>query len=356
MKKYEASKNKTKYNDEQKEKIEDIFLVIKNLMHFYQEYMCYNFYQSIENAEIFLEKVNDDSEFGEHNKYFYLRTIKLIENLKQIKDFSNILSINIIYSLDPLDLSIFEKRNFPYLEQLILTNLRIKDISALLSCQFPVLKKLNLENNLIDNKVIEILKKISLPEITYISLYVNNITSLEIFDVIKRFSKLTSFHIGENKFDFKTDKKAFYEFPEDLEELGLTGNFDGKNIEFIEKLKLGISKLKTFYFSRNKLTNLKSLKNIKFERLYKFWAISNEITDIKEIMNIHERNDLKIINLKDNKLNNFNELFEIINYFPKLELLNVSKNNIQKEEVEEMKKRIKEKYNRDLDIKFEEKD
>ena len=38
--------------------------------------------------------------------------------------------------------------------------------------------------------------------------------------------------------------------------------------------------------SRNKITNLKSLQNIKFLRLGAFWAISNDITDIREIMNI----------------------------------------------------------------------
>ena len=336
------------YNRKKKKKIKDIFSVIKTLMKFYKEYMCYNFYRSIEYAEIFLQKLGSSFNFGEHENLVCLHKITSKNSLNKIKYFSDLLSISIMDSQIPINLSLFKNLKFPFLEELILINDKINDITPLFFCEFPALKKLNLENNLIDNKVIELLKNIDLPEITFISLYVNKITSLEIFDVLKNFEKLTSFHIGENKFDFKTDIKSFYEFPESIEELGLTGNFDGKNIEFINKLRIG--NLKTFYFSRNKLTNLKDLKGIIFKRLFKFWAISNKISDIKEIMNIQNKDNLQIINLKENSISNFNELIDIIKDFPKLEELNVSYNGIKKEEVEEMKIRIKEKCNRNVNI------
>ena len=67
-------------------------------------------------------------------------------------------------------------------------------------------------------------------------------------------------------------------------------------------------------------------------------------------MNIQNKDNLQIINLKENNISNFNELIDIIKDFPKLEELNVSYNGIKKEEVEEMKIRIKEKYNRNVNI------
>ena len=182
---------------------------------------------------------------------------------------------------------------------------------------------------------------------TFLNLFMNKITSLEIFEVIKTFKNLTTFYIGENKLDIHNNTKD-YELPEKLEILGITGNFDGEDANFIEKLK--IENLKVLYLSRNNISSLKYLKKFKFKRLEKIWAITNEITDIKEIMNINSKKYLKIINLKQNKINNFKELFNIIGDFPILEKIVLIDNNISEKEVIEMKKRIKEKYKRDLNI------
>ena len=102
--------------------------------------------------------------------------------------------------------------------------------------------------------------------------------------------------------------------------------------------------------SRNKITNLKVLQNIKFLRLKEFWAISNYITDIKEIMNIQNKECLEIINLKQNYIKNFDELFNIISYFPNLKKFILTGNDIKEIEAEEMEKKIKEKYGMDLKI------
>ena len=94
------------------------------------------------------------------------------------------------------------------------------------------------------------------------------------------------------------------------------------------------------------------MENIKFVRLQEFWAISNQITDIKQLMHIDGKQNLEIINLKDNQINNFNEFIDIVEFFPKLKKLTLTKNkiNIPESEAIEMKKRIKEIYKYDIEI------
>ena len=160
------------------------------------------------------------------------RKITTEDNLSQIKDFTDIISISIKNSKLVIDLSIFSNRNFQYLTELLLINDQISDISPLFSCEFPVLEKLDLENNYIDNTIIQFLKIKKFPKLTFLNLFINKITSLEIFEVIKTFKNLTTFYIGENKLDIHNNTKD-YELPEKLEILGITGNFDGEDANFI---------------------------------------------------------------------------------------------------------------------------
>ena len=249
-------------------------------------------------------------------------------------------------------MKIFDKTDFRNLEELILVGNNINDISFLSSNSFPQLKILNLAVNNLDSNIIPIQEKLNLLELTDLNLYKNNITDTRIFGLIKRYTKLKLFYIGENKFIFD-DSNNFYEFPKSLEEFGLTGNFEGdNNINFVQRL--GIGNLKIFYISRNKITNLKCLENIDFLRLGEFWAISNYITDIKEIAKIKNKENLWKINLKQNNIQNFNELLDIIDQFPNLKILNLNGNpKIGKKEANEMMDKIKEKFQIDLKIELD---
>ena len=313
------------------------------------------FYKSLRNGEEILKKIKENFKFGEHKETETFYKITEMNQLNKINDFEKIIGIYIKKSEHPFNLSTFENKenkNFLYLKELVLIGddkvNKIKDISPLFKCEFPVLERLNLINHEIDNTIIEKLKEKNLPKLNYLSLYVNKITSVEIFDVIQKFTKLIKFHIGENKFQINKDDNKFYKMPESLEELGLTGNFNDENAAFIQQL--GIDNLIKLYFSRNKLTNLKYLQTIKFKRIKILWVISNDITDIKEIKNIQGKEHLEILNLKENKINNFNELFDVIGSFPNLKKLILIENNINENDVKEMKRKIKENYGRDLDI------
>ena len=331
-----------------------IFRIIKSFMNNYEKYKCYKLFKSIENAKNFLEKINNNNINSETFQITYKNSLKISseEELNSQKFFSSgISSINIQYKKE-INMSIFDKTDFRNLEELILVGNNIKDISFLSSNSFPQLKILNLAVNNLDSNIIPILEKLNLLELTDLNLYKNNITDTRIFGLIKRYTKLKLFYIGENKFIFD-ESNNFYEFPKSLEEFGLTGNFEGdNNINFVQRL--GIGNLKIFYISRNKITNLKCLENIDFLRLGEFWAISNYITDIKEIAKIKNKENLWKINLKQNNIQNFNELLDIIDQFPNLKILNLNGNpKIGKKEADEMMDKIKEKFQIDLKIELD---
>ena len=355
-KKNENKKQNNKQNKQNKQnKYIDNFKVIRSIIENYEKSKNYNSYQSIINAEKFLQKL----EQGEYKFKNNSKKVKYINLIKQTseKDFEkNILNhsesireISIIYIENKINFSILENHNFKNLKILIIRGMKFSNISPLFSCNFPVLENLDLEKNNINNTIIDLFQNKKFYRLEKLSLYKNNITDEKIFDLIKNFKKLKTFFIGENPIEFDPNNEKIYEFPESLEEFGMTGNLDHKTAKFINRLI--ISNLKIFYFSRNKIDNLKYLENIYFIRLEEFWAISNQITDIKQLKYIKGKQKLKIINLKENQINNFNELIDIIGDFPNLEELNLTNNNITKSAASEMEKKIYKIYKHELKIK-----
>ena len=353
IEKYEHGINYFFYSENKKEKIRNLFQVIKCLMENFQEYKCYNLYKSIENAEIFLKKINDINFKIDDKEYSFIHLLKITSDKdfdKNIEDFYQIIvSISIKHCKRGINLSSFKNKNFLNLKELTLDNNNINNIYPLFSCEFPVLEMCDLEDNEIDNTIIDLLEKLNLPELIFLNIYSNKITDLKLFEVIKKFKKLKIFYAGENQFEIYKNPKDFYEFPESLEEFGMTGNLEGDKCNFIKRLD--ISNLKIYYISRNNIDNLSYIENIKFKRLENFFSMKNNISDIKEIMKIKGKENLKLIDLRGNQIKNFNELIDIISEFPKLERLVVKNNkDIKETQVIEMKKKIKEKYNFELEI------
>ena len=130
-----------------------ILKIIKCFMNNYEKYKCYNLYKSIENGKKFLEKINDNISNLEPFQVDYKNNLKIDseeELLSHIYFSSKISSINIQYK-EKMDMSIFYKRDFGKLEELILVGNNIKDISSLSSDSFPHLKILNLAVNNLDS-------------------------------------------------------------------------------------------------------------------------------------------------------------------------------------------------------------
>ena len=337
------------------DKLNNIFNVMISLIEHYRKYKNYNSYESIKNAEIFMEKIINPDKYNFRpnlKKGKYIRLMKQTsekdfeENI--INHFNLIREISIKNINKEINFSKIKNINFQNLKVLIIRGRNFKEIYPLFSCRFPVLEHLDLEKNCIDNTIIELLEKLNLTELKILNLFKNNITDEKIFNLIKQYKKLNTFFIGENPIEFDAKLEIYYSFPESLEEFGMTGNLDPIKVYYIKKLE--INNLKIFYISRNKIDNLKCLENIKFKRLEEFWAISNLIKDIKQLMYINGKENLKKINLKENQINNFDELIDIIQYFPKLKELILINNNIPESKAIEMEKKIKEIYNHELKI------
>ena len=131
-------------------------------MNNYEKYKCYNLYKSIENIKKLLENINNYKSNSEALQVEFKNNLKINneeeELLSNIFFSSNISSINIQYK-EKMNMSIFYKKDFRSLEELILVWNRIKDISSLSSDNFPKLKLLDLAVNYLDSNVIPILKK-----------------------------------------------------------------------------------------------------------------------------------------------------------------------------------------------------
>ena len=338
-----------------KEKIQNVFKVINCIIETFEKYKCYNLYKSIQNAEIFLKKINDINFIFDDKDYPLINLKKITtdkEFAKNINNFSeNIISIHLTQIENKIDLSLFQNKKFLHLKYLTLISDKFKeDIYSLSSSEFPVLEILSLGDNNFGNKIIDVLDKLNLPKLIFLNLYSNNITDIKLFDVIKKkFEKLKHLFVGENPFEIEENPKEFYEFPESMEEFGMTGNLEEEKCAFIKRLD--ISNLKIFYISRNKIGNLSYIENIKFKRLEKFYSMRNDIKDIYEILKIQGKENLKSIDLRDNNINNLNELINIIGEFQNLERIVVSGNKgINEAQVKKMKNQIKKIHGRELDI------
>ena len=349
---------KIKFSKADKKIMDNLFFIIKFFIDNYSQYQCHNSLVSIQNFKKFLEVVynsaNSNYKLKKREETIHLLKIRTEKELiEKIHHFKLFYSIEITKTHENINFSILNNFLLKNLKKIYLRTNLIEDISFLVKNDFPVLEILDIEENQIGNNAIEILSKANLPKLKYLNLFRNKLTSIKIFDVVKNFKELEAFFIGGNKFDMEeiNRDKSIFIFPESVEEFGITGIFDG-NADFVKRLN--IENLKIFYISRNQIPDLKCLKNINFRRLDEFWAISNKITDIREIMNIQGKENIWKINLKQNKISNFQELFGIVNNFPNLKELGLVDNGITQEEAEDMAKRIKIEYDMDLYIKVKE--
>ena len=240
------------------------------------------------------------------------------------------------------------------LKKLKLNENNITNIDPLLVCDFSGLKEIHLEGNKLNYQSMKNFEKMRFENIKFINLYINEIESPKIFEKIMNFNSLKKFYVGQNKFskeEIIKNGNTKYDLSH-LKRIGLTGNFTNENIFFILNLKL--TDLKFIYLNKNNLSSLSFLKDMDCPNLVSFWARENNLTDYNDILKLKYKDKLKRINLKENNIDNIDNLLEFISNFPKLRLLILANNkiNLDNPQNKQIIKDIKNKY-KNLEIILE---
>lgn len=283
-----------------------------------------------------------DSNLSTEYKAIYIKSVEELENNRG--NSSLMVSIRLNDQKNFPSLSIFNQMKLDNLKILELKGNKIIDISPLLNLNLYFLETLDLEDNELDNQCIDVLNKIKLNNLIWLNLYINKITTIKIFEIIENFKTLKNLFLGNNPFsedEIKNNNKK-YIFPCVLNELGITGNFNNESIHFIKYLNL--ENVKVIYLSRNNLTSLECLKNCYFYQLEQFWAADNLITDINEIKYLKNKKTIEKINLSGNKISVIKDKFlKLLNQFPNLKLINLKNNQIDenKEIIKKIKNKVK---------------
>ena len=266
-----------------------ILNIIEALIKKYKEYPSHNLYISINNAIKFLKEMIIPN-IVEKIK------IRTKEELYEKKNLSHLISSIKINNQNYSDLSLFKELNLMNLEKLQLQGNGIKSIKPFLHCNFEKLKFLDLGDNKLNDESFKDFDKLNFKDIRYINLCKNEIKSPTILEKVKNYPTLKTYFVGSNLFSEKeinNNKNKEIDLTQ-LKKIGLTGNFSDKTIDFMSNLKF--SNLKIMYISRNNLTSLKFLKNIRCKNLVSFWAINNKLTNYNDILELPFKEEIEKIN------------------------------------------------------------
>ena len=263
----------------------------------------YNLEFCIQNLSNYYEK-HPPKNFENNTPEFTINSPNDLENSEKI---TKIEIYQYCFDLNKLNVSL------PNLSELYLRNNNIYDVEILIKCNFKHLKKLYLDNNKIDDKILNQMKEMKFEELEILSLKQNYLTNYAIFNEIKVFTKLKSFDISSNLFK----NKEFFDNRtielNNIEELILSnGVFDDSSIDNISNIKL--EKLKLLDLSCNNLSSLKFIHKSHWPNLNTLLLNENDIVDLTDLINKFNDFEGRINIIIENNLikdeNQINELIE----------------------------------------------
>ena len=352
-KKHEIIDDSENNNDFENDEEPPIKKLILDLLKCYKERQSYSGYKAIKIAKSFLSqpfnhKTKQNLEYEELIK---------INSIKELKE--NMGSCDKIYKIiidgeetkeQIENFNIMKNKNFSKLVVMQINNIKkLKNIKALVSCSFPELRKLIIGCSELDDKCIKVIKNLKLPKIKFISFFGNKISSPKIFGAVRKFKTLEKYYIGFNNIDVNKlpNKNIIYNFPENLVELGISKMFNKDTNSFITE-HLNLENIKLLFVSLNEIVSLKPFKEIEFKQLEEFWIRGNEkegecLESIEDIKYLQSKNTIKKIVVKQNNIKDVEKLVDIIFSFPNLEIFNIEHNGIEKEKMEFVINKIKEK-------------
>ena len=282
---------------------------LKILINDFNQSPCKNLFKTIENIYKFI--------FGEGME------------ITNEKDLNNINPSDTIHSIiikdQDFNIKKLENLNLNNLNILSLRNNNVNDLSSLQKYKLEELQFLDLSNNYINDKEIQILRQLNLNSLNFLNLSTNKIRDFGIFKIIKNFYNLKEFFIGNNNFDENTinnleDNVNF----SNLQEIDLSdGVFTKKSIQIINKFEF--TNLKKLYLNNNNLESLYFLKDLKCHYLEE---ISLNNNNIKNIENFNNHKYLKFIEMRKNQITDIDDIIKIVNDLPYLQTINLKGNHI----------------------------
>jgi len=301
----------------------------------------------INNQELFLTNKNELYVFCKlkfpnlklinfKNNNLYNNDLDMIKNLFS----ENLIKLNLSENKFT-DIKIFDnEENLINLNELDLSNNKIKDIESLINCKFPNLITLNLRNNEIED--ISCLEKSnSFNKLEILNLSKNKIKSLNIIEI----KSLEYLNLMEN--EISVGLEHFLDnFYFNMDKLKINkDNFNNILFEYYNSKKSQNSAVQLkYYFEGNKINetlknlSFKGIENLEIIGLNDFEFLNNESLTQLKILNIDKINDLTI--LKDNKFKNleriiFSQIDPIKNGFNLLNIIfqSIVINNIKIEEI-----------------------
>ena len=305
------------------EYIQNFCELIEILLYMQKEFPNIRTLKSLKSIIIFLQGGNKVEE---------IINVKIIKKIKDLPK-KNKNSLKKFSEVKAFEISI-EKQNFRHIKflskimknikndsliKLSLAENKLRSIKPLSQAdskyKFLVnLKHLDLSRNLLDNKNIKYLKKLSCKNIKFLYLTANMFTDYNIFNIIiEEFnSNLKIFYIGFNRFEGNIQAKKIYNFPK-LKKLGLNYVFNENN--YLTLTKFEMENLEELYIQNNGIVSMDFLQNMNLPKLREIYLANNESEEIdinhfKNFVNLEriflDYSTTKIINLKEAKtLHNF---------------------------------------------------
>ena len=304
-----------------------LFSVISNDFILYPNY---SHFVIIEKALTFLEQFISNKNNNEIIESLNFQRILVINNKKML--YENMINANIIIEIDIKnsnlnDITQLCELDLVNLEKLYLSENSISNVEPLLRAKFKKLKHLDFGRNKIDDENISYLLEMQFDQLEEINLYSNSLTDVKIFELQnnQNLPKLKTFYIGNNKIDWakRNSIGLKYNFKK-LTTIGLTcGLFDDYTIKNINSFNL--SSLKIIYLSKCDFHSLYFVEFLELPLVEEFYI---NISFINEFFPLNKYKSLKIIEMRENFIENIDKLEEFINSLPNLIQFNILENNI----------------------------
>ena len=324
-----------------------LILLLSVIVKDYFYYPNYSHFQIFNNFLDFIEKYiinknNQDLKMKKEMKIISRRKFLEYKNNPKIIIEINITKNNFNDITDLCNLDLKE------LKKLILIENCIDNIGPLKYAKFKNIEIINLGVNKLNNNSIPCLFELNFPNLNELSLYSNNFTDCNIFNLKnknKNLPNLEYLYFGGNKFNWNNNKNCNekinikYNF-DTLKKIGLTsgvfceGNITSKIESFYFK------NLEVIYLSKNDINSLSFVEKLEIPNLKEIYIHTNLIS---EFYSLKKYKGLERIDIYENFINEISEIEKFIDNLPELIYFDISKNNIDfnKEENQKLLKKIK---------------